>query len=66
MDSFRRKERAWRRERFWAQHLANLRAWAPDVEIEDLGAEGQGTLLFGRNFGLPQYTSTHKRPTLGP
>ena len=65
MDSFRRKERAWRRQRFWAQHLANLRAWSPDVEIEDLGAATPGTLLFGRNLPLSQNTCEDKRPTLG-
>jgi hypothetical protein len=60
-----RSRRRARALRFHVAHLGNHVAWAPFTGIEDLGAEGQGTLLFERNFGLPQYTSKRKRPTLG-
>jgi hypothetical protein len=62
MDKFRRKERAWRRQRFWEQHLANVRAWSPEVEIEDLGADTPGTLLFQRNSEVAQWALETNTP----
>jgi hypothetical protein len=65
MVQFRWGERQRRRDKFWAARVLNDRAWSPNCDIQDLGGETQGALLFGRNFGLPQYSSTRKRPTPG-